>query len=321
MEENEIKFNICGQKQVKSEYRMNKTSKMLEMKLFYSEKVEIPVNNLKFTFKQTCIGDEETPGVLGMENGDTVDVSFIDKMELDPKHIKDHARGQISYQDILKVAELTGKLLTVWKTRVAVMREGDTMEERDFVPFHGLRENFYQMTPQSRGKLLKYSVEKLFDIFKSEEEIGRFKDCIFKVAKFTKMCIYNILAKCFPVHLPYPVLRIIADNLLAVNGLEQIGQATKQGRERKCMERLYYSLADIFKHLKVLMFNTDSEWHNGTPLYTLATQKREDLLSRLLVLSELDDGTNDDVHTVPSFPVKEELVENYSENWILALRK
>ena len=66
---------------------------MLKMKLYYSERVEIPVKNLQFTFKQICIGEEKTPEVLGMKNGDTVNVSFTDEdcylMEFGPRHIKD----------------------------------------------------------------------------------------------------------------------------------------------------------------------------------------------------------------------------------------
>ena len=324
MGENCIKFNICGQKQNTIRYSMNKTSKMLKMKLYYSERVEIPVKNLQFTFKQICIGEEKTPEVLGMKNGDTVNVSFTDEdcylMEFGPRHIKDPGRGKISYQAILQLAEFTGKLFDVWKKRVVGARESGT-EVKNFVPFHGLEMNFYQMSPKKREKLIKYSVDKLLDIFESEEEIERFKDCIFKVEKFTKMCIFNILENCLPISLPYPVLRIVTGHLLAVNGLDQMGQVTEQNMERKCMEKLYYCLADIYKHLKVLMFNTDRQWHNGSPLYTLAVQKREDLLSRLQVLSDLldklVDGSNENVHTEFHNSVEDELVEGISEDCML----
>ena len=84
-----------------------------------------------------------------------------------------------------------------------------------------------------------------------------------------------------------------------MKGLDQIGQVTKQDLERKCMERLFFSLADIFTLLKVLMFNTDSQWYCGSPICTLAVQKKEDLLGSLQALRELlersVDGTNENV--------------------------
>ena len=80
-------------------------------------------------------------------------------------------------------------------------------------------------------------------------------------------------------------------------------------------------MADIYKHLKVLMFNTDRQWHNGSPLYTLAVQKREDLLSRLQVLSDLldklVDGSKENVHTEFHNSVEDELVEDISEDCML----
>jgi hypothetical protein len=72
-----------------------------------------------------------------------------------------------------------------------------------------------------------------------------------------------------------------------MKGLDQIGLVTQQDLERKCMEKLFYSLADIFTLLKVLMFNTDSQWYCRSPIYSLAVQKKEDLNGRLQALREL----------------------------------
>ena len=197
----------------------------------------------------------------------------------------------MTYQTMLQMADLTGKLINVWKKREAAIRESETVEIGDFVPFHGLKKNLYQLPPKSKEKLLKYSVEKLLNIFGSEEAIKRFRNCIFQVEKFIKMCLYNILG-------------------------------SQQDLERKCMEKLYFSLADIFTLLKVLMFNTDCQWHNGSPIYTLAVQKKEGLLDRLQVLRELlersVDGTNEDV---PNESAIYKIEEDCSEDFILALKE
>jgi hypothetical protein len=193
----------------------------------------------------------------------------------------------MTYQTMLHMADLTGKLINVWKKREAAIRESETVEIGDFVPFHGLKRNLYQLPPKSKEKLLKYSVEKLLNIFGSEEAIKRFRNCIFQVEKFLKMCLFNILGSLLPATLPNPVLSIITSNVLEMKDFEQIGLVTQQDLERKCMEKLYFSLADIFTLLKVLMFNTDCQWHNGSPIYTLAVQKKEGLLDRLQVLREL----------------------------------
>ena len=60
------------------------------------------------------------------------------------------------------------------------------------------------------------------------------------------MTLFNILESCIPASLPYPVLSIIASNVLLLKGFDKIGQVTKKDLERKCMERFFFSLADIF---------------------------------------------------------------------------
>lgn len=90
-----------------------------------------------------------------------------------------------------------------------------------------------------------------------------------------------------PATLPYPVLSIVASNVRLLKGFDKIGQVTKKDLERKCMERLFFSLADIFTLLKVFMFNTDSQWYCGSSINTLPGQKKEGLLDRLQVLREL----------------------------------
>ena len=125
------------------------------------------------------------------------------------------------------------------------------------------------------------------NVFGSEEEIEKFGKCIFEVAKFIKMTLLNILESLLPATLPYPVLSIVASNVRLLKGFDKIGQVTKKDLERKCMERLFFSLADIFTLLKVFMFNTDSQWYCGSSINTLPGQKKEGLLDRLQVLREL----------------------------------
>ena len=72
------------------------------------------------------------------------------------------------------------------------------------------------------------------------------------------MTLFNILESLLPATLPYPVLSIIAFNVLLLKGFDKIDQVTKKDLERKCMERLFFSLADIFTLLKVFMFNTET---------------------------------------------------------------
>jgi hypothetical protein len=171
---------------------MKKTSKMSTVKKYYSKQAGISVGNLKFTinWNKTAIGDEDTPEILGMKAGDTVHVSFIDDdyflMEFDPRQINDRGRVKMTYQAMLKMAEHTGELLDVMKKRVAEAIERETLVIKDCVPFHGLNRNLYHLSCRNREKLVKYSVEKLLNVFGSEEEIVRFRNCIFLVAKFIK---------------------------------------------------------------------------------------------------------------------------------------
>ena len=293
MEEKQIiKFHVWGP-DVRVNYIMKKTSKMSTVKKYYSKQAGISVGNLKFTinWNKTAIGDEDTPEILGMKAGDTVHVSFIDDdyylMEFDPRQINDRGRVKMTYQAMLKMAEHTGELLDVMKKRVAEAIERETLVIKDCVPFHGLNRNLYHLSCRNREKLVKYSVEKLLNVFGSEEEIVRFRNCIFLLAKFIKKCLFNILESLLPATLPYPALSIITSNVLSMKGLDQIGLVTQQDLERKCMEKLFYSLADIFTLLKVLMFNTDSQWYCRSPIYSLAVQKKEDLNGRLQALREL----------------------------------
>ena len=74
-----------------------------------------------------------------------------------------------------------------------------------------------------------------------------------------------------------------------MKGLGQIGLVSGHpaGPGEEVHGEALLSLADIFTLLKVLMFNTDSQWYCRSSIYSLAVQKKEGLLDRLQALREL----------------------------------
>ena len=69
------------------------------------------------------------------------------------------------------------------------------------------------------------------------------------------------MGSCLPSPLPYPVMSIILSNLLTKRGLNKLGHVAKDEPvkvvEVKHMDKLYLAMADVFDHLKIVMFNIE----------------------------------------------------------------
>merc|ERR1719466_220497 len=86
--------------------------------------------------------------------------------------------------------------------------------------------------------------------------------------------------------MPYPVISTILSYLLPVRGAVNIGLIStddlKDG-ERKDMERLYLTMAEVFDHVKVIMFNIEPNTLITEPSIT---EKKKMLVEKFEVLVE-----------------------------------
>ena len=198
----------------------------------------------------------------------------------------------MTYQSLLELAEMTCQLLSAWKKRKLIGGEHD-VESNDDEPFNSFGLNLYQLDPTERDELRSYSINKLLRVFGGEEEVLNFVEQVSQLVKFLKKCLLHILGGCLPPALPYPVLSSILSHLLAIEGLDKFGQVTKQESQKileiECMDKLYLSLADVYDHLKVVMFNIEPNTHSTEP----SLKKKNDILSQVLAeLAEISGITS-----------------------------
>eukprot|EP00092_Neocalanus_flemingeri_P088733 GFUD01112158.1.p1 GENE.GFUD01112158.1~~GFUD01112158.1.p1 ORF type:complete len:366 (+),score=112.71 GFUD01112158.1:56-1153(+) len=196
----------------------------------------------------------------------------------------------MTYESLLELAEKTCQLLSAWKLRASSSpcNEPDIGSKDDKpLAFHAFGLNMYQLCFEERADLKIYSVDKLLRILGSEDEVFNFQEKVKQMVKFLKNCLQDILESCIP-SLAYPVLRILLSHLLAEKGLQKLGQVLKQEPiktvEKEYMDKLYLSLADIYDHLKVVMFNIEPNTHSTEPSLI---EKKARLLERFELLVEL----------------------------------
>eukprot|EP00092_Neocalanus_flemingeri_P091924 GFUD01116623.1.p1 GENE.GFUD01116623.1~~GFUD01116623.1.p1 ORF type:complete len:369 (+),score=124.72 GFUD01116623.1:88-1194(+) len=199
--------------------------------------------------------------------------------------------GTMTYQSLMKLTEMTHQLLRVWKKRSSDEQDVKTTHDD---PFNSLGLNLYQLVdPKERAELKTYSVAKLLHIFGSNEAVSKFEEEVNQMMKFLRKCFLDILARCLPSALPYPVLSTILSHLQAAKGLHNVGLVTKlecsKMMEKEYMGKLYLGMASVYDHLKVVMFNIEPDTHN-TEL--LLYNGKASLLARFSVLVELVNSFN-----------------------------
>eukprot|EP00092_Neocalanus_flemingeri_P039324 GFUD01042814.1.p1 GENE.GFUD01042814.1~~GFUD01042814.1.p1 ORF type:complete len:347 (+),score=114.83 GFUD01042814.1:175-1215(+) len=198
----------------------------------------------------------------------------------------------MTYQSLVKLTEMTCQLLRAWMKRSSASlgdeQDNKTTQDEPFNWDFGL--NLYQLDPKERDELKSYSVAKLVRIFGSDEEVSKFEKTVNQMGKFLRKCLLDILGSCLPHSLPYPVLSTILSHLMAAKGLHKVGLVTKlkssKMMEMEYMDKLYLSLADVYDHIKVVMFNIyiEPNTHSTEPSLN---EKKESVLRRFKILSEL----------------------------------
>eukprot|EP00092_Neocalanus_flemingeri_P024708 GFUD01026797.1.p1 GENE.GFUD01026797.1~~GFUD01026797.1.p1 ORF type:complete len:354 (+),score=113.32 GFUD01026797.1:189-1250(+) len=203
--------------------------------------------------------------------------------------LKDHSDVvTITYQSLVKLTEMTCQLLRAWMKRSSASL-GDDQDNKitQDEPFNYYVLNLYQLETKERDELKTYSVAKLLRSFGSEEEVSKFEKAVNQMGKFLRKCLLDILGSCLPHSLPYPVLSTILSHLMAAKGLHKVGLVTKlessKMMEMDYMDKLYLSLADVYDHIKVVMFNIEPNTHSTEPTLN---EKKESLLERFKLLAE-----------------------------------
>eukprot|EP00092_Neocalanus_flemingeri_P000393 GFUD01000417.1.p1 GENE.GFUD01000417.1~~GFUD01000417.1.p1 ORF type:complete len:356 (+),score=95.09 GFUD01000417.1:56-1069(+) len=195
----------------------------------------------------------------------------------------------MTYQSLLELAKKTCQLLSAWKLRKSSSpNETDigSIDDKPLAAAHVFGLNMYQICDEERDELKIYSVAKLLRILGSEDEVFNFQEEVNQVVKFLKNCLHDILESCLPP-LPDPVLRILFSQLLGVKGLQKLGQVLEQVPikmvEKDYMNKLYLSLAEVYDHLKVVMFNIP----NTDSTESTLIEKKATFLERFKLLAEL----------------------------------
>eukprot|EP00092_Neocalanus_flemingeri_P020799 GFUD01022536.1.p1 GENE.GFUD01022536.1~~GFUD01022536.1.p1 ORF type:complete len:359 (+),score=101.80 GFUD01022536.1:118-1194(+) len=196
----------------------------------------------------------------------------------------------MTYQSLMELTEKTYQLLRAWKKRSLNEKEVETNQDD---PVHSFGLNLYQLVdPKERDELKTYSVAKLLHIFGSNKEVSKFEEEVNQMMKFLRKCFLDILARCLPSALPYPVLSTILSHLQEAKGLHNVGLVTKlecsKMMEKEYMGKLYLGMASVYDHLKVVMFNIQL----NTDSTELLLFYRNGLLARFSLLVELVNSFN-----------------------------
>ena len=167
-------------------------------------------------------------------------------------------KSKITYQYLFELSEMTCQLLSAWKKWQLASQDLNIQFRKDFNPFEL---NLYQLDVEDRDELRALSVENLLSLFGGQEpELTKFKSEVTLLGKFLKTCMLDILGSCLPSCLPYVVLRSIHSYLQHGKGLEKIGQVTREPHrltEKKLMGQLFEIMADVYVHLKIVLFNVN----------------------------------------------------------------
>ena len=144
--------------------------------------------------------------------------------------------------------------------------------------------NLYQLEEKERSELRSYSVWRLEMLLGGKEEVMKLKQVFDSISNFVKRIILTSVGDSLPCPMPYPVINTILSYLFPVKGAVNIGLVTADDSkedERKDMERLYLAMAEVFDHVKVIMFNCEPNTLINEPSIT---EKKEMLVEKFEVL-------------------------------------
>ena len=124
------------------------------------------------------------------------------------------------------------------------------------------------METDERRDLRAHSVWNLKRVLGGHEEVINLKESVDNIFNFTKRIILTILENSFPRPMPYPVMKTILSYLLPGKGAGKIGLVShdevKEMEERLVLDRLYLTLAEVYEHVKMIMFNVESVIYEAT---------------------------------------------------------
>jgi hypothetical protein len=112
-----------------------------------------------------------------------------------------------------------------------------------------------------------------------------------------RSCVGQSL-RCLPPSLPYPAISTILSHLVQTKGLARIGQVTRDDPSNKVveldyMDNLYLAMADVFDHLKIIMFNIEPNTLATEPSFNEKKKslcERFELLASIVTAAKLETG-------------------------------
>jgi len=184
----------------------------------------------------------------------------------------DSDKIMMTYQALSLLSENTSKLLEAWAKRSELV--SDFSERQDSsVPSpssdHAILDivewecslNLYQLELEDRDELRAFSVMKLERLCGGRAKVNELKQMVDKISVFLKRVMMTILSSSLPCPVPYPAMNTILAYLLPGKGAGNLGQVSSNKTdielEREAMEQLYLSMAEVFDHVKVIMFNIE----------------------------------------------------------------
>jgi len=226
----------------------------------------------------------------------------------------------MTYQALGELAEMTAKLFSAWEKRAAVdhveRQEGHTpmvVQGDDYSPLL-LGLNLYQLELEDRSDLRSYSVWKLARLLGGNNEVIKLRQVMDNISNFVKRIILTSVSNSLPHPMPYPVINTILSYLLPIKGAVNIGPVSTDDAkvaENKEMEKLYLAMAEIFDHVKVIMFNIEP---NTLVTEPSITEKKEMLVRKFEVLMATVKSTQLEVSfeglVIKDIGGAEEMIEN-----------
>ena len=104
---------------------------------------------------------------------------------------------------------------------------------------------------------------KLERVLGGKEEVLNLKKAVDDIWNLVKRIMLSTLENSLPSPMPYPVMNTILSYLLPIKGTVNIGPITTDNEakelKRKDMLKLYFQIAEVFIHLKGIMFNTHTD--------------------------------------------------------------
>jgi len=168
--------------------------------------------------------------------------------------------GMRTYRNLLLLIERTSELLGAWKNR----SRSDLQEETN-ADHPNPYWNLYQLyLAEDRVKFRSYSVRKFAELLGGEEEVEKFIEKIKYAVAFVKRVINVIISRCLPMELPYPAMNNILSHLMRDGGLHNVGFLSSEDEDESgeftesvVINRLYYSLAVVYRYMKIILFNSE----------------------------------------------------------------